>query len=266
MSPGTDAVLALRKLLHFSLLIALLATGLLPVSSGPAAADTVKLSGSGICHDANSRWFAKTKNYKAFGTMPECLLNGRAYKGFSGDAAPSAVETLTAAPSVRAVSGVGVPYDRHLYDHWIDEDGDCQNARHELLQELSTAPVKLAKSRCTVTHGRWNDPYTGEIHTNSRDLDIDHMVPLAWAHAHGANKWGADLRRKFANDPVNLFAVLASANRQKGAKGPLDWLPPNQAFQCQYVTRFHRIVLTYRLQYTNRERREMDRLRSQLCS
>ncbi len=134
------------------------ATGLLPVSPGPAAADTVKLSGSGICHDANSRWFAKTKNYKAFGTMPECLLNGRAYKGFSGDAALSAVETATAAPSARAVSGVSVPYDRHLYDHWIDEDGDCQNARHELLQELSTAPVKLAKSRCTVTHGRWNDP------------------------------------------------------------------------------------------------------------
>ena len=98
MPPGTDAAPALRKLLHFSLLIALVATGLLPVSPGPAAADAVKLSSSGICHDANSRWFAKTKNYKAFGTMPECLLNGRAYKGFSGNAAPSVVDTVTAAP------------------------------------------------------------------------------------------------------------------------------------------------------------------------
>jgi hypothetical protein len=28
-------------------------------------------------------------------------------------------------------------------------------------------------------------------------------------------------REQFANDPVNLFAVEARVNRQKGAKGPL---------------------------------------------
>jgi hypothetical protein len=163
-------------------------------------------------------------------------------------------------------AGLGVAYDRELYDHWIDVDGDCQNARHELLQELSTATVKMNSSGCTVASGRWNDPYTGNIYTNSRDLDIDHMVPLAWAHAHGGHSWDAATRRQFANDPVNLFAVQAAANRQKGAKGPLEWLPPSQDFQCQYVTRFHRIVVTYNLTYEPWEAEQMDALRAQLCT
>jgi hypothetical protein len=230
-------------------------------SAAPAQA-LVKQSNSGICHDGGSAWFEKTRNYKSFGSMSECVTSGRPYKGYSGSERAAPRTASTAAPTPASVS---VPYDRDLYDHWIDEDHDCQNARHELLQELSTGRVTLSSSGCTVKSGRWNDPYTGNIYTNSTEIDIDHKVPLAWAHAHGADKWNKATRRKFANDKVNLFAVQASANRQKGAKGPLEWLPPSQAFQCSYVTRFHRIVLTYKLQYTAYERKQMDEQRAYLC-
>ena len=237
----------------FSLLAVLgfLLTGLAtPLSS------MVKQSNSGICHDADSNWYGQTKNFTAYGSMEECLESGRAYKGYSGAA------RTVARPRAEATT----PYDRRLYDHWIDEDGDCQNARHELLQELSTDPVTLGSDGCTVSRGRWNGPYTGIIFTKARDMDIDHVVPLAWAHAHGGDHWDAELRRQFANDPVNLFAVQASANRSKGASGPLEWLPPDAGFHCQYVTRFHRIVLTYKLTYSDHERRKMDALRTRLCS
>jgi hypothetical protein len=169
-------------------------------------------------------------------------------------------------PPAEERAGANVKYDRDLYDHWIDVDGDCQNARHELLQELSTGQITLNKSGCTVATGRWNDPYTGQIYTVSRDLDIDHMVPLAWAHWHGAHSWDAATRRQFANDKVNLFAVQASANRQKGAKGPLEWMPPDESFHCQYITRFHRIVLMYKLEYSAQEAAEMDQMRAKLCA
>ena len=65
-------------------------------------------------------------------------------------------------------------------------------------------------------------------------------------------------REQFADDPVNLFAVEARVNRQKGAKGPLEWMPPRESFHCQYVTRFKRVLITYGLELgaTERERFE----------
>jgi hypothetical protein len=249
-----------------------LAVATTAMAAPASAAQPVKMSKSGICHDAGSRSFKRTKNFTGFRSMAECLQHGRAYKGYSGAARNVKRGVSSAKPVERNRTtktsqrqSKGVPYDRHLYDHWIDADRDCQNQRHEILQELSTGRITLSKNGCRVVRGRWNDPYTGEIFMNSKDLDIDHMVPLAYAHARGSHSWDADKRRQFANDPVNLFAVKASENRAKGAKGPLEWLPPNKDYQCSYVTRFHRIMKTYDLEYADWEKAKITSLRAKLC-
>ena len=99
--------------------------------------------------------------------------------------------------------------------------------------------------------GRWISPFTNRVIQNAFDIDIDHVVPLAWAWERGAKKWSREQREKFANDLRNLWPVEASLNRSKGAKGPDEWLPPNG--QCGYVARFYRIVKQYRLEPKNNE-------------
>lgn len=45
--------------------------------TGPTfAKDIIKKSNSGICHDKKSQYYAKTKNFKSFKTMKECLDSG----------------------------------------------------------------------------------------------------------------------------------------------------------------------------------------------
>lgn len=226
-----------------------------------ATANVVKQSSSGICHDPGSPWYGRTKNFDAFDSMTECLASGRTYSGYDGSAA--AAPSPSAASGQAAASG-GTRYDRDLYGGWADDDGDCMNTRHELLAELSTGQVRI--DGCYVQRGRWNDPYTGKVFLNARDMDVDHMVPLAWAHYRGGHSWTSGKRETFANDARNLFAVDAGTNRSKGARGPLEWLPPNEGFHCEYITRFHRIVLLYDLEYEPGEAGEMNTLRSRLCN
>lgn len=156
-------------------------------------------------------------------------------------------------------------YDRSLFGGWADFDEDCQNTRQELLQELSTGPVRLASNNCTVVRGKWLDPYTGKTFANARDIEIDHLVPLKWAWDHGADQWSPSKRVEFANDSANLFAVYGPENQAKSAKGPLEWLPTEQQFHCQYVTRFIRVVKTYELELTEGKSAKFKILRKEKC-
>ncbi|MDC1216268.1 HNH endonuclease family protein [Octadecabacter sp.] len=157
-------------------------------------------------------------------------------------------------------------YDRGEFGRWIDHDSDCLNTRHELLAALSTGALLYSDNGCRVLRGRWIDPYTDAVFMDSSDLDVDHLVPLHWAWQRGAWSWTREHRVAFANDPINLIAVDDGTNRSKGANGPLDWLPPNDAYQCQYVLRFWRVSRIYNLEIGANEQMALEAQREKLCS
>ena len=155
-------------------------------------------------------------------------------------------------------------YIRKQWRHWIDEDGDCQNTRAEILISTSIKPVAFRNSKgCSVSSGKWYGVYSGKYWSQASDLDIDHVVPLYWAYHHGGSQWGHDKKSKFANDIENLLAVEDGLNQAKGAKGPDKWMPPNIGYQCEYVKRFDDIVNKYRLTYNSVENSYISRFLKQ---
>jgi hypothetical protein len=66
-------------------------------------------------------------------------------------------------------------YDRDKFRHWIDANNDCQDTRDEVLDAESVTEV----SGCDITTGEWKSYYDGGVWTDSSDVDIDHLVPLA---------------------------------------------------------------------------------------
>ncbi len=137
-------------------------------------------------------------------------------------------------------------YNRDDWGGWIDADGDCQDTRAEILIRDSLQPVLFRAGReCSVSSGLWRLPYTRGTLTNARKLDIDHIIPLKWAHGHGGDRWSVDQKRTFANDPDNLLATSSSANRSKGAKGPDQWMPSID--QCTYAKRWESLLDKYQL-------------------
>jgi hypothetical protein len=89
--------------------------------------------------------------------------------------------------------------------------------------------------------GKLNDPYTAAritfVRGGGSEVDIDNVVALVDAWQRGAQQWGVARRLKFANDPLNLLWVDASANREKSDGDAATWLPPNKRFGCDYVCR-----------------------------
>ena len=179
-------------------------------------------------------------------TVPSAT--GTAAPTASGSAA-TAVPASTAAPTatgvVLPVSIAAVPtdlpeYDRGTWGHWTDEDGDCQNARQEVLIDESNIAVTFqSEERCRVVTGLWEGPYTGTVVEDPGDLDVDHMVPLENAHRSGGWQWSRERKRRYANYlgyENHLIATTSGANRSKGSKGPEEWRPPLEEYWCTYAT------------------------------
>ena len=139
-------------------------------------------------------------------------------------------------------------YDRKDWGGWVDEDGDCQNIRAEILIRDSLTPVIFKTDRkCKVVSGTWKDPYTGRIYYMASDIDIDHIVPLSHAHKYGGMYWDKDYKVAFANDPENLLAVEDNANQSKGDKAPHEWMPDNENYHCKYIGRWIYVAEKYKL-------------------
>ena len=138
-------------------------------------------------------------------------------------------------------------YDRSDWRHWEDFDRDCQNTRHELLISSSLEYVTFTnENMCTVDRGRWIGPYTGNTFTLASDVDIDHIIPLKYAHDHGGGEWSILLKKVFANDNENLLIVEDNANQSKGARGPSEYLPRIE-YQCEYAAKWAYLAKKYEL-------------------
>ncbi|WP_158966683.1 HNH endonuclease family protein [Paraglaciecola sp. L3A3] len=228
------------------------------ISLAATAADEpeVKLSASGICHDQTSTSFKRTKKFEAYDSIATCIAQG----GRLPKAKTKSIDKATKEAIEQGRAFVTL-YDRGDWPHWLDSDKDCQNTRHELLLQTSTKPVYFKSDKqCNVLAGEWYDPYSNEIFTISKDLDLDHIVPLKFAHGHGGSNWSREQKAIFANDLDNLILAQASLNRQKGAKGINDWLPPNHQYRCEYIAHFNKVMNKYNLTYIASEQRVVNRL------
>lgn len=145
---------------------------------------------------------------------------------------------------------------------WSDVDRNGCDTRTDIL--VRDLVERTMANRCKVISGvLYPDPYTGRGLTYVRGrsvVDIDHVVALGNAWVTGAQQLSAAGRLAFANDPLNLLAVDASANRQKRDGDAATWLPSNKRFRCAYVARQVAVKVKYRLWATPAEKAAIARV------
>jgi Protein of unknown function (DUF1524) len=171
----------------------------------------------------------------------------------------TAIGDLPVATEVRA------GYSRDEFQHWIDADGDGCNTRNEVLIAEADDPVTVGGG-CALSGGRWFSYYDRVSWTQTSDVDIDHMVPLAEAWDSGARTWTDATRRDFANDLGDyraLVGVTDDVNQAKGDQDIAQWLPTYD--RCRYLGEFVAVKLRWRLTVDSGEKAAMSSLASS-CS
>ena len=149
-------------------------------------------------------------------------------------------------------------YTRSQFPHWSDPDRNGCDARNDILKrDLTDITYKEGTRDCKVIAGQLLDPFSGKVITFSTTkvvIDIDHVVALSNAWQTGAAYFDKNTRLLIANDPINLLAVDAKLNRQKGDSDAATWLPPNKSFRCEYVARQVAVKSKYKLWVTEPEK------------
>jgi len=149
--------------------------------------------------------------------------------------------------------------ERHIF---IDEDRDG----------IEDYPLRFKTDRkCIVVSGHWTSYMTGKYIYLANKVDIDHNIPLKWAHEHGAATWPKFVKRMYANYVASndtlmythLTIVELSLNRSKGARGPNEWLPPTR--QCKYIGDFLTLVDTWGLILSEEESEDIGAIQSIYC-
>ncbi|MCI2285898.1 HNH endonuclease family protein [Colwellia sp. MSW7] len=218
----------------------------------------------GLCHDKSSHSFSMMKHYDKYASLESCLsVPGSRVPKHMANA--SNVE-LSSTRAIQSFSNKS--YNRHNWKHWNEgqNPNDCINTRHEtLVRQAVPRTVTMSRDGCFVSTGKWLDDYSGDLYVNPRDLDIDHIVPLNYAYKHGGANWSKSKKELFANDPINLIAVSASLNREKSAKGPANWLPPNHSYRCQYLARWQQVLIKYPSIVMNSAEQRTVRKMAQAC-
>ncbi|MFD8736832.1 HNH endonuclease family protein [Streptomyces sp. NPDC059618] len=176
-----------------------------------------------------------------------------------GGAALSAVDSLTVKGRAPKTG-----YSRERFGTaWADTDANRCDTRDDILKR-DLEGVKFSDGKCRVSGGVLRpDPYGGQDVTFVRGrslVDIDHLVALSDAWQTGAKYWDASKRIALANDPLNLRAVGASANRSKGDGDTATWLPPNKAYRCTYVAAQVAVKKKYGLWVTAAEKTAMKKV------
>lgn len=148
------------------------------------------------------------------------------------------------------------PYKRTDYPHW-KEGATLKTVRDEILKrDGNSVSTKNGK----VVSGHWKDFYSGRLIKDKRKIDIDHIFPLNRANNSGAYAWTTLEKEKFANDPENLLAVSSEENRQKGAKGPSEWLPSDKSYHKEYAIKYLNIARKYNLSITKEDKEVLEKI------
>lgn len=164
-------------------------------------------------------------------------------------------DATTALNTLKVADEVRTGYKRTLFKHWVGTGNGCDSRKSVIISEAIVKPK--VEAGCKIIGGEWLSVYDNVKVTDAGKLDVDHMVPLAEAWDSGASAWDAKKKEMYANDqtdPRHLIAVTGASNRSKSDQDPVEWMPTNKSYTCEYLTNWVSIKVRWGLSVDKKEK------------
>jgi len=187
----------------------------------------------------------------------------------SSASAASRGNALTILAGIRIEKERPSGYQRSLFKHWRDIDGDGCDSREEVLRRDSKSLPQVDGYDCSVVAGDWVSPYDGASWSDPSNIDIDHVVALKEVWDSGGWAWSEATRTAYANDTTDkrtLLAVTDRVNQQKSDKDPSNWMPPLRGYWCQYLSDWISIKARWNLSMDQSEFGRVKNVVTSLCT
>lgn len=130
-----------------------------------------------------------------------------------------------------------VKYDREEYEGSIPKFVSPSTGKKQGIRLQSIEKSVHTEKYVNKNNLKFVCPYTGEVITDSSDIEYDHIFSLSQAHAQGAYKWSKEKKNQYAYDMAVGVPSQKTANRIKSDKGPSEYLPDKnkEAFCYSYL-------------------------------
>ena len=155
----------------------------------------------------------------------------------------------------------GYDYRRAAFGEAWDDDNDAPgghngcDTRNDILNRDLVDKTYVSIKRCpdAVATGVLHDPYTNTTIAFVRgaqvgaSVQIDHIVPLAYAWDMGARDWPDACGSGSPTIRPTCWRLPGRPTRTRAICRQRPWMPPNNAFGCQYSMQFIAVLRGYGL-------------------
>jgi hypothetical protein len=111
---------------------------------------------------------------------------------------------------------------KRFQPRWAPHKGRCDTRETVLARDGRRVRRDAA---CHPVKGVWYSPYDGKRLKSEKRVDVDHVVPLAYAWRSGAKRWSQAKRRAFANDLTRPAHRQPLRQHRQRRPGPAELAP-----------------------------------------